>query len=385
MRKILATYLTVLLLAYVYANAGGTKTYHVTRYAEMQVTTAGDTAEVFTVTVKLTSDSGLFKDSVFFTNDTSQHYVASFLAPVQIMILTPDAGAVDSSTDFSIDFAFAGGDTLGFDVNIGDAYVTVAKLCDTITSLINATTNLTDTVSAEDSGTYVKIISLFSEEVLTGRWSMIIDTSGGTEGIPDTASRVFDRDEICDTLVALINGDDSAAVYLTAAVVTDTTFTVTSNDPGVPIHVVSVTGSDTMAAANTQNNVTSSSQVNDTLIEYPISLTSDDFRALGMNGWIILDHYSLGDTLYGVGISDSASLWLRMYRVVAGNKMYRTLDSVLCGDIPCTLHVARIPALANDTVFYEGFYINYYISDTASDVVLNRRYPIYIDFNLTEM
>jgi hypothetical protein len=352
----------------------------------LTVTTAGDTAEVHTVTVKLTSDSGLFLDSVFFTNDTSQHYVASLKPPVQIMIFTlagntGDATKLDTvgigTVRCSVAFA---AETLGVDYDLSTgADSTIATAYDSIVDIFNSKAALTDSVDAQDSGTYIKFVSLFGEEKFTKRWSMRLSSDS-----TDTAAHAtqLSKNAICDSLVALINGDDSAAVYLTAAVATDTstTFTLTSNDPGVPIHNVSVTGSDTMASAVTQENVTSWSSLQCTLaLEEPAGMAGNEWG--GISGRFLVESTTTTNS-QGIGLKDSVyiQLWARKY--LGGTAVWDVIDADSCADSPCSLWVHHIDAAGTDTLLKEDVFLYIRIADTSSDTSATLYYPVLKDYDL---
>jgi hypothetical protein len=356
----------------------------------LSIVATGDTAEVHTVTVKLTSDSGLFLDSVFFTNDTSQHYVASLKPPVQTMIFTLAGNTGDLTKLDTVGIgvvrcsvAFAA-ETLGVDYDLSTgADSTIATAYDSIVDIFNSKAALTDSVDAQDSATYIKFVSLFGEEKFTKRWSMRLSSDS-----TDTAAHVtqLSKNAICDSLVALINGDDSAAAYLTAAVATDTstTFTLTSNDPGVPIHSVSVTGSDTMASAVTQENVTSWSRKLDTIALTPAIVTDPigpNYR--GFDGFFKV--VASPTTTQGIGSSDSVYLQLWSAKEKGGATEYTVLAGDTCNACPCSLEYTLPPDTARAAITLgEKLFIWVQIADSASDTTCSILYPFRQDYIIYE-
>jgi len=278
--------------------------------------------------------------------------------------------------------------TLGveYDLSTG-ADSTVATALDSIVAIFNAKAALTDSVDAQDSGTYIKFVSLIGEGVLKGPWTVIMSSdSTDTAGAADSVTIAM----VCDSMVATTNADAGVDSFMTAYD-SSTFYIIQSDDPGVLFHDTNLNHADTHGTwAESQANVTSSSDQTDTLLYYPIWLADDQFRALGIHGDIVIDT-SITDSanaIFGLGLADSASLWVRSYRDSGGVRTYRDLDSVhgsLSSGLPVTLHISRIPAYANDTVFFDGLVISWYISDTLSKIVVTREYPIYIDLKLTEM
>lgn len=359
---------------------------HNRRNVTMSVTTAGDTAEVHTVTVKMTSDSGVFIDSVFFTNDTSQHVVCSVRTPLQAMIFTLAGNTGNLTKLDTVGIGVVGctavfaAQELGieYDLSTG-ADSTIATALDSLVDIWNKATNLKDTINAQDSGTYIKLVSKFGEEKLTQRWSMKMTTDS-----TDTSSHtgMFSENDICDSLVAFINADDSASVYVTAAVATDTstTFTITSNDPGVPIHSVSVTGSDTMSSAATQENVTSWSSVQDTFaLGEPPGFAGSEWG--GIQGRFLVES-TLTTTKQGIGLKDSIYIQLWRKRFLGGTAVWDVLDADSCADSPCSLWVHHIDAAGTDTLLGEQLYLYVRVADSASDTTATILYPVLEDYDL---
>lgn len=392
--------LWLLVLTLTIAYAGGSRSISVVKTAWFTTSTAGDTAQVSKITPILAIMGFEYKDSISYWNpadstDTTAHSQISWTSPMQSMILTigpitATPTLIDTTILLTVGCTavFAGADELGveYDTETG-ADATLATALDSIVDIWNKATNLSDSIEAQDSGTYIKLVSLIGEGTQEGPWTLQLSTDSlDSAGTPDSVTIAM----VCDSMVATANASDTIVDYMTA--VDSTTFyIIQSDDAGLLFYYTFYNHADTHGTLTaSQANVTSSSDLTDTLLYYPIWLADDNFRALGIHGDIVIDT-SITDSanaILGLGLADSASLWVRSYRDSGGVRTYRDLDSVhgsLSDGLPVTLHISRIPAWANDTVFFDGLVISWYISDTLSDTVVTREYPIYIDLKLTEM
>lgn len=372
--------LSLVILAGVMAFAGGGRSYHFSKTVILPVTTAGDTAQVTTKMPVVAVDSFVYIDSFSYQADTTAHKTITWLSPLQVMRFTP--GIVDSSTVIACSIAFAA-TTLGFTVDPADAYITVAKICDTLTSLFNVTAGLTDSVTAYDSGTYVKVVSNWSQKKHTSRWSSKFVMTGGT-GTLDTSSTITTKAMICDSMVAAINASANLDSFLTAAVsAAETTYTTTSDDAGVLFWDSSKNDPDTFATVTrTQANVTSSSRRYDTLDLF--TLIDDQHRPAAIYGNIIIHPSTDTGTGNGLGESDSGWLKLAVFSLIDTNKSYIILHADSAAVLPCTLHIARIYAAANDSLFRQGAALVWGVSDTLSDDIFPAYYRISIDLNVLD-
>lgn len=366
----------ILLLSAAYVIGGGARVFDKTEYAEFAITDSGDSAAVIQFQPAFAIDSFLYHDSIQYTADTSLWDTVSWLSEVETFILTP--GIVDSSTNIACTVVFKGGVKKGFVLNVGDAYTTVAKICDTLTYAFNNTTTLKDSVLAQDSGTYVKLKSKYSEVTNDTNWGFIKVLAGGT-GTLDTTRRTTTLAMVCDSMAANINAMDSAK-YWTAANVGDTVYTLTSDDKGLMLWA---TNTDTTQDTTTlQDNVTSKSTRTDTL-SVIMSLVENDFRGTGVYGDIVLQPIE-ADTVYGIGISDSAWIWLLTGHPVDTGIVYTVLAKDSAAALPCTLHVALPHAAANDTIFHNFMKVAWAVSDTMTDTNMYIEYPISIDLTVSD-
>jgi hypothetical protein len=259
--------------------------------------------------------------------------------------------------------------------------------------MINLKAVLTDSVTAEDSVTYIKLVSNFSGGQFAGRWSMIMVVAGGT-GTLDSAAHASQATVamICDTMVAKINADAGLDSFMTAADAT-TSYTVTSDDAGVLFFGASFGGTGASLTADslqdtthTQANVTSQSSYQDTIDL--ISLIYDDFDMAGYQLVAILD--SSTTVAQGLGLSDSGYLWLYTTRRIGyGSDSVEMflLDSAVANSLPLRLE-CKVGAdttgggVDPDTLFKERFQLVYRVTDTASDTVMNPHCSLYVDLKL---
>lgn len=284
------------------------------------------------------------------------------------------------TTGYTMDFTLITCDDQ--DTATDTARASLATFCDSITAYINATSDLTDSVEAQDSATYVKIVSLFSQETFTERWVFLLDTTAAVAGSLGTKDQtICTAAMVCDSMVVKVNADDTASVYVTAANSGDTAFTITSNDNGLGFSYFSDDFADTVS---TQGNVTSWSTNWDTL-QLDIPLMDLGFQVTDM--WLRVTLNACSVTAQGLGNSDSCEM--KLYSAIG-----RTLakqngrDSVL-GDtlvmirhdtgttIPYTL---VLDTSSIETSLLERLVLEYLIADSATDSIMhNLRYHITYD------
>lgn len=349
----------------------------------VSITTAGDTAQVTTRMPVVAVDSFIYIDTFSYHADTTAHKTISWLSPLQVARITPTA--VDSSTVYSCSVAFQA-QTLGFDLDPGDAYVTVAKLCDTITYLFDNTTNLKDSVDAQDSTTYVKIVSKFGEVTLTGNWAVHYGVTGGTGTLDTTAnggSTVTTKAMVCDSMVAKINASANLDSFLTAAVTaTDSTFTITSDDAGVLFWDSSLNDPDTYSTVTrTQANVTSWSSSSDTIEIDPAIVASNGVNWTGINSFFKIA--ASADTTWGIGAKDSVKLRLLSKRLKGAAWEITVLAEDSCAACPCSLEYVLPPDTARAAITIgENLFFYWLIKDSASDTTKDILYPVNLDYVL---
>ena len=187
MRKyILLGLLVLLIVPIVYSSWRGEIIDHAYTYTNAVVTT-GDGAQVVKLHAYEPQDGFIYTCSVYYaTAFTGGDSVFAWTAPLQRMRLLVEGTDVDTTQTLKCSISFDA-TVLGFDLAIeDDARDTgVAVLVDTLVYLFNATAGLTDSVTAEDSVSYIVLVANHGEEVM-GTWSAILVPAAGDT--LDTAS-----------------------------------------------------------------------------------------------------------------------------------------------------------------------------------------------------
>lgn len=297
--------------------------------------------------------------------------------------------AVDGTTFFSIRSKFATYSLARFTVGAdstwdqpGDTATisanSVAMFCDSVAALIEAEGDLTDSVTAHDSGTYVLVTSLFGGDTFGGRFTVKQTGTADNNG-QDTASHatLATIAMVCDSLVSALT--DSIATYVTV-VDDDTGFTATAVNEGWAFLVyLGDTATDTV---HTQLNVTSYSTFQDTI---DIGRTIfDSWHATSIDGRFILSAAAdVGDvdtdTILGIGKADSGYLIL-CYSTNWGALSVAAADT--SATLPCTLAVSVADAEGNNVVFKNEVVLIWRVADTASDTT-GMTIDFDIDFDYT--
>lgn len=327
-------------------------------YMTNSVVTTGDAAQVIKVHLFQALDSFVYIDSIYPARAFGTDSIAQWTSPNQSMSLTVEGTDVDTTQTLNCSIVFSA-QTLGFDLVIEDDErdTGVAILVDTLVYLFNNTTNLKDSILAEDSVSYVKIVSRFGEQVI-GTWSAkFVPAAGDTLDTASIAPTTIKM--VCDSMAAAVNGEDSIGVYVTAANSGDTVYTLTADDPG---YAFSLGFGDTAQDSSlTTANGTSWSRSVDTT--YIFSMTAPD-KYKTLYGRVIIEPSTV--TLQGYGLSDSSII--RLYAEGINGYSQIAVDSNI--SVPCTLFVNFPGAAAtvlSDTIFKERLYLVTEIADSASD------------------
>lgn len=350
----------------------------------LSIVTTGDTARVVKITPALAIMGFTYKDSIDYQADTSAHQTISWTSPMQIFTWAPVA---DTQGTYKCSIAFQA-QTLGFDLVMNEKDTTLATLIDTLVYLYNNTTNMKDTVLAEDSVTYIKLVSKIGEGVLKGPWSQIFVITGGSAAIGDTASAVDSVTiaMVCDSMVTATNDDAGVDSFMTAYDST-TFYIVQSDDPGVLFHdtIDSDMHVDTHAVwAESQANITSWSRKLDTIPLKPAVVTTPygpNYR--GFDGFFkVLASEATGQ---GVGEKDSVYLQLWSAKKKGGATEYTVLAGDTCAACPCSLEYTVPPDTARGAIILgEKLFIWVQIADSASDSTFSILYPFRQDYILYE-
>ena len=349
------------------------------------IVTTGDTAQVSKITPTLAVMGFGYIDSMSYNADTGDHVTLTWTSPMQAMILsigpiTATPTLIDTTILLTVGctVVFAGADELGieYDTETG-ADATLATAIDSIVDIFNKATNLKDSVLAQDSGTYIKLVSKIGEGTQEGPWTMQLSTdSMDTAGCPDSVTIAM----VCDSMVATINADDSASAHVTAH--DSGTFYVTiSDDAGLLFYHTFLNHADTHGTlAASQANVTSKSRYGDTIALDPLFLGDRNYA--GVYGTFKIS--ASASTAQGVGLSDSAYLFLAAWRTNAGSSEYFLLASDSCNALPCSLRIAHPVQAGSDTLLKRGLFFYYELSDTASDTTDAIYLPLHLDYELYE-
>jgi len=355
---------------------------HTTKTAYLPITDAGDTALVMKLNKFTAIDSFVYSlDLEGYGSGLGADSAVAWVSPLQVMRINV-ASVVDTALTYSIDIAYqagADGDTVGFDYDIAGIDDTLANLIAELVDSINNVSGFGDSVVAVDSGTYIKVTSLFKQERMLNdaRWTLILGDS-----LSKGDSTVTTLAMVCDSLAAAFNGTDSVSGVVTAANGGDSIILVTSDKKGVTFTLDVADSS--LDTATVTANATSRSTHTDTIPNI-VGLHGGQGHAGGLYGTIILKASTdTGDG--GIGKDDSAIVWLyTVFRDQSTNGQYFLLDSAIMSALPGSLHVA-IPrdSAGVDTLFKDVISIVYYIGDSTSDTTFWPSYDMQIDLNIYE-
>lgn len=377
MKTLLRMFILLALTGMVVLAAGGMVKNRI-EIVSLSIVTTGDTAQVTKFTPIIGVDSFTYIDTFSFWNasdstDTTKHSTVKWTSPVQSMRLNV---TFDSTSTYkcSLDLGtFVRG--FDFDATTIEAGKTLEKLIDSLVDTFNKVVTMKDTVKAEDSVTYIKLVSLMGQRELenNARWTVSPITNFDT--VSTWATTIAD---VCDSLVGSINAvstADSLATFLTAY--DSTTFYITqSDDAGLLYWDSSLNHVDTSGTiARSQANVTSWSTLQDTLGLERLVYPDRSYNALMAR--IIISPSAL--TNQGFGLLDSGYIWLY---TTLGNKYY-LIDSAFRNALPCTLLMSITNSTAGrDTLFKEDLIMVYRITDSVSDTTATADYNIGMSYIL---
>lgn len=324
------------------------------------LTDAGDTALSVMFIPSTGLDSFLYHDSIRFPSDTSLYDTVSWVSPSQKMQITIalDGVVPDTSITYSCSLDL-GTNITGFEYDpSGLDDTTVALLIDNLVDSLNNVTTIKDTILAQDSVTYIKIISKIAQIGLEGdaRWTMKVGDSLDT-----VSTWVTTIANVCSAMTALVNGLDSARFW--DAVDNDTSYTITGNKNNDGIHIFAVytdTAQDTVYLADSVSSRSSDSGTVGISNVY-------GFRTLV--GKIILDPEM--SVYAGLGNDDSGIV--QLYTVEGNERTILQADTF--ATLPGTTRV-RISEAVGDTVLLNRIEVWWYVDDSCSDTVLTIQYPL---------
>jgi len=364
----------LVMLLLVAAVAFAVQVRHSPTVVYLEVTDAGDTAEVLKVNEFTANDSFDFEmdlEGGLFGGADSLIKWTSPLQVARIMVTSP----LDTTAIYrcSVDM---GTSVYGFAYDIVGIDTTMQSFIDSLVDSINAVVGMTDSVVAHDSTALgmIKVISKFGQQNLEGgaKWSLRLT---GTEiALGDSVQTTIAM--VCDSMAAKVNSTDSVSTHVTGANDGDTVWTVTSNVKGIAFTLdVADSSSDT---AYVTPNKASWSVKHDT-----IDLTQLYHKGRHARGLILRATIVASDTSrHGLGLLDSGYLWLR----TRFDSTYFPLDSVKANALPEVLWVV-IPydSPGVDTLLKEVLSLEYRIADSTSDTSGWRiPYNIEIDYNIID-
>jgi len=258
-----------------------------------------------------------------------------------------------------------GTNVYGFTYDVPEAAADTAtvKFIGELVDSINNVTGMKDTISGEDSTTYVLIRSLIPQQELESgaRWSVRVtaDDAGTELALGD--SNYTTIASVCDGMVATINALDSINLRLTAANSGDTVVTVTSDVNGIAFTFdIADTAMDT---TYTRGNYATWTSAQDTIPLFSMSLPNTFHTLYGD-----ITIRASDSATSGYGTLDTGKIWLESYDDVNG---YLTIDSGYAEGLPYTLHVAwgqdtTGGAVDLDTLWREGLRIIVLVSDSST-------------------
>jgi hypothetical protein len=323
------------------------------------VDNSGDTA----VVVKFDGFTGIDGYTYLDTVRIGAKRAVSWTSPVTARrILVTATPAVSTHDTIIVDHGSAN-DTITIDC---DPALSRAVLCDSIVARINAAT-MSDTVTADDSTSYVKVRSDLAQIVMNGDTRFTLAFGTGNHNISVGTSDTTSIKMICDSMVATANALVTIKDTITAANSGDTVYTMTGRR-GWPI-VFKVgpadTTQDTVHVINAQAAAWSGKHT-DTLPLF--SMYQNGWQ--GIWGRIIIPVALPNDTLKGYGLSDS--VWVKVNAVTGYGQRFAILSDSSAA-IPDTFWFAK---LENDTLFKEYLELVVKISDTATDTAVVKTYEV---------
>ena len=331
------------------------KTYTVS----LDVTSAGDATEIIALTADSVSDSLTYTCTLAVLAMTDS-IEAVWLSPLMVAYITPSD--VDTTATYACSVLYTSTDIAGFEYAVPEDTV-MANMIDDLVDSFEVLAAITDSITIDDSGSYIKLTADFGTETHGGRW-LVHYTGDFDTTYSRTTVAMF-----CDSMLAEINAEDTMD-YLLAVDSTDSIY-ITATQPGLLFdihHDGGLFGSDTTTA-----NSTSYSTIQDT---FNIGTFSHhDMGATSIVGRFVLA--ASASTAHGLGLSDSGIV--RIHTDLAGT--YHLLACDTATSLPVTLYYSIAAA---DTTLKDGIWLEYRIADTTSDTSYAPEYTITVDYLLKE-
>lgn len=325
------------------------------------VTDSADTGRVIMFTPSTGLDSFLYHDSIRFPSDTTLWDTFSWTSPPQQMTITV---GWDTAITYSCSLDF-GTNITGFEYDpSGLDDTTVALLIDNLVDSFNNVTTIKDTVLAEDSVSYIKLVSKITQIDLEGdaRWTAKVGDSLDTAAIWVTSVA-----DVCDSMPVYINALDSARFW--TATDEDTAYTIEGNKNNAGIWFFAVytdTAQDTTHGADSVSSWSTDSGT--------VSLDkSRGFKHL--DGRIVIG--ASPSDYAGLGNADSAIVTI--YSVGPTGRYIIKVDT--CPQVPCTCDV-MLHSNVGDTTLRRQIEFHWYVDDSVTDTTMTIYHPTWWDLQL---
>ena len=266
--------------------------------------TGGSIAMVCDTLLKAINDSTAITDSVTATDGTTYYLVTSNFSEAHL-------AAFSIRTDV-------------FQTVTTNFTTTAAWLVDTLVYRINHVTDLKDSVTAEDSATYVKVVAKFGTESHGGRWDLDLSTNLHSD------SSFTDKKMVADSMSYYAMEEDSITAHVTVTA-GDTSYFIELLIPGDTIHIGI---GDTMGDTSLTTATVQYKHKTDTLYLANCVLWN------GFKGRIIVS--PAADTVGGFGKRDTCVIVLKSRNPATGQ--YIEFDSSFSEGFPDTLdfdHVGK--------------------------------------------
>lgn len=361
-----AIFVLCLLAATVVLAAGGEQWGDRVRVGHV-IDQTGDSAVITKFNLFTARDGYKYCDSI---RCSSTKIAAAWTSPMQVRRVAVAASIDTTKTDtLHVDL---GTNKTGVVYAVANLAWTRAQYIDTIVARFNAVTTLADTVVAQDSTTYIKLVGLIAMDNLEGDARWTLDVTNASTNLVESDSTFTTVKMVCDSMVTTINALVTVNDSVTAAVDGDTVYTVTADRPGWSM-VFKVAPEDTTQDTVHIQVAKASSSYDTTVVSLPIKMWYGGWNSL-MGDFVFPASLT---TTKGYGTLDS--IWFYLYKTwrVPGSEVIIAADS---GTLPRTFHVALDTKA--DSLYGDGpMFMRIIQMDTATDTSGTRYHTL--DWGLT--
>jgi hypothetical protein len=321
----------------------------------------GDTAKVYKLTTFTARDGFAYSDTIAFVDTT----IVTWTSPMMVRRVAVAASIDTTKTDtLHVDL---GTNKTGVAYAVANLAWTRAQYIDTIVARFNAVTTLSDTVVAQDSVTYIKLVGLIAQDGLEGDARWTLDVTNASTNLVQGDSTFTTVNMVCDSMVAAIEDSSTVADSVIAAVMgaaggaADTAYKVTGRAGYDFLLSPNDTAQDTvlLTAAAT------STSCDTAIVDVPVLMWQNGFKCLYGDAVLRASATTTG----GYGTHDSAVIRLYKTNRITGSEVIVAADS---GTIPKTFHISKI---ACDTCYGNGsLFFRIILFDTATDTSGSRNH-----------